>query len=329
MESLCRLFGVTKQAYYKHDENHVLKRAAKESFAVPYIKDVSEKDQGIGGMKLWHMYRREFGDDNRLGRDCFKNIVDKYGLKVRKRVRKPRTTDSTHVLPVYPNLTRDYIPLAPNMLWVCDITYITIWPDDVHYAFCYLSLILDAYTKEIVGWSVGPSLTTEYPLKALDMVLKRIEGVPPEGMDLIHHSDRGCQYASSQYVGKLQSHGIRISMTEYGNPKDNAQAERINNTMKDELLKGMRFHSIEEVETAVAKAVKFYNEERPHRSINMMPPREAALHVGELTKKWTSLREKHIKEQKAICKNSEEDLPSHPCVGSPSGLRPTVNPTQG
>lgn len=99
--------------------------------------------------------------------------------------------------------------------------------------------------------------------------------------------------------------------------------------MKNEFLKGMRFHSIEEVETAVAKAVKFYNEERPHMSINMMPPREAALHVGELTKKWTSLREKHIKEQMGICKNSEEDLPSHPCVGLTVGRSPEGNPTQG
>lgn len=329
MEVLCRLFGVTKQAYYKHDENRVLKRAAKERFALSYIKGVREKDPGIGGMKLWHMYSREFGDDNRLGRDSFESIVDKYGLKVRKRIRKPRTTDSTHGLPVFPNLIKDYIPLAPNRLWVSDITYITIWPDDVHYVFCYLSLILDAYTKEIVGWSVGPTLTTEYPLKALDMALKRIEGVPLEDMNLIHHSDRGCQYASSQYVGKLQCHGIRTSMTEDGNPKDNAQAERINNTMKNELLKGMRFRSIEEVEAAVTKAVKFYNEERPHMSVNMMTPREAALHVGELTKKWTSLREEHIKGQKDVCKNRDEDPTSHPCVGFPSGLRPTVNPTQG
>lgn len=320
---------MTKQAYYKYDENRVLEKTARESFALSYIKNIREKDPGLGGMKLWHMYCREFGDINRLGRDSFENIIDKYGLKVRKRIRKPRTTDSTHGLPVYPNLIKDYIPLAPNKLWVSDITYITIWLDDTHYAFCYLSLILDAYTKEIVGWSVGPTLTTEYPLKALDMALTRIKDVPLENMELIHHSDRGCQYASSQYICKLQKHGIGISMTESGDPKDNAQAERINNTMKNELLKGKRFSSVEEVETAVARAVKFYNEERPHMSIDMMTPREAALHVGELTKRWTSLREEHIKEQRDSCKNDKEFLPLYPCVGSPSGLRPPVNPTQG
>lgn len=117
-------------------------------------------------------------------------------------------------------------------------------------------------------------------------------------------------------------------MTECGDPKDNAQAERINNTMKNELLKGMRFHSIREVEEAVEKAVRFYNEERPHMSIDMMTPREAALHVGELTKRWTSLREIHIKKQQNSCINAEKRLPLQPCVWSPSGLRPSVNHTQ-
>ena len=329
MESLCRLFGVTKQAYYKHDENRILQRAAQESFAVSYIRDVREKDPGIGGVKLWHMYRREFSGNHPLGRDRFEDIVDRYGLKVRKRIRKPRTTDSTHGLPVFPNLIKEYIPLAPNRLWVSDITYIMIWVDDTHYVFCYLSLILDAYTKEIVGWCVGPTLDTVYPLKALDMALERIKDIPKVEIDLTHHSDRGCQYASSMYVSKLHSLGIKISMTECGDPKDNAQAERINNTMKNELLKGMRFRSIREVEEAVARAVKFYNEERPHMSIDMMTPREAALHVGELTKKWTSLRENHIKEQQKACTIAGNSLPLQPCAWSPSGLRPPVNHAQG
>ena len=120
----------------------------------------------------------------------FEDIVDKYGLKVRKRFRKPRTTDSTHGLPVFPNLVKDYIPLSPNRLWVSDITYITIWSDERHYVFCYLSLILDAYTKEIIGWSVGPTLNTRYLLVALQMALERIKDIPKADIDLTHHSDR-------------------------------------------------------------------------------------------------------------------------------------------
>ena len=101
------------------------------------------------------------------------------------------------------------------------------------------------------------------------MALRRLSGTAREDVRLIHHSDRGCQYASTKYVAVLKEHGIQISMTESGDPKDNAQAERINNTMKNELLKGMTFHDIDEVTRAVASAVRFYNEERPHMSIDM------------------------------------------------------------
>ncbi len=161
--------------------------------------------------------------------------------------------------------------------------------------FCYLSLILDAYTEEIVGWSVGPTLETAYPLAALRMALKRIEG--KVDIHLIHHSDRGCQYASSEYIKLLNDMHILISMTDSGDPKDNAQAERINNTMKNELLKGMLFRNIDEVIAAVARAVDFYNNERPHMSIDMMTPATAAFCKGKIKKHWISYREKAICEK--------------------------------
>ena len=329
VKSLCRLFGVTKQAYYKYNENAVLRNAAQEDFAVSFIKEVRKKDPGIGGVQLWHMYRRQFDGCYPLGRDRFEGIVDKYGLKVRKRVRKPRTTDSTHGLPVFPNLVKDIIPTAPDRIWVSDITYITLWYDEEHYGFCSLSLILDAYTEEIVGWCVGPTLDTEYPLRALEMAVKRISGNPSGNVGLVHHSDRGCQYASSKYIRILKSHGIKISMTETGDPKENPKAERVNSTVKNELLKDMRFSSIRQVISAVSQAVTFYNEERPHMSINMMTPKEAASYTGEIRKRWTSVREKNIKENQNICNIPEKGLPLHPCKGYPSGLRPPVNPLQG
>ena len=329
VKRLCGLFGKSKQAYYKHDESSVMLNVAQEEFAVSFIKDVRRKDPGIGGSKLWHMYRRHFDGNYPLGRDRFERIVDKYGLKVRKRVRRPRTTDSTHGLPVFPNLIRDIIPNAPDKIWVSDITYITLWHDEEHYGFCYLSLILDAYTEEIVGWCVGPTLDTEYPLKALSMAVRRISDKPADSIDLVHHSGRGCQYASSKYISILKSHGISISMTETGDPKENPKAERINNTIKNELLKGRRFSSIGQVTWAVSQAVKFYNEERPHRSIDMMTPTEAASHTGEIPKKWTSVREKIIKEKQNVCNIPEKCLPLHPCEGFPFGLRPPVNPSQG
>ena len=321
---LCRLFGVSKQAYYKYDENAVLLKVAQEDFVLQYIQGIRARDHGIGGMKLWYMYRKEFGSNRPVGRDRFEDIVDRYGLKVRARVRKPKTTDSTHGLPVYPNIIKDFIPTAPNQLWVSDITYITIWLNKYTYLFCYLSMILDAYTEEIVGWSVGSTLETACPIEALRKALKRIEGL--EDIHLIHHSDRGCQYASHEYVSILKRYGIRISMTESGAPKDNAQAERINNTMKNELLKGAVFHNIEEVKAAVTVAVDFYNNERPHMSIDMMTPKEAAGCSGEIAKKWTSYRLIAIKSRPDNLDIAGNSVPLPQCQGSPSGLRPPVNP---
>lgn len=249
--------------------------------------------------------------DYPVGRDRFCRIANENGQKVRLKKAKPRTTDSTHGLPVYPNLIKEYIPTAANQLWVSDITYIVIMEDDNHYHFCYLSLILDAYTEEIVGWSVGPTLDTEYPMEALRMALKRIEG---KEVNLIHHSDRGCQYASREYVKTLREHGIQISMTESGDPKDNAQAERINNTMKNELLKDKVFHSIGEVTAAVALAVDFYNNRRPHMSIGMMTPAEAAESTGDRDMKWTSYRHLAIKSRDSL-DIPENSLPLAACQG--------------
>ena len=287
-----------------------MRRIAQEEFALSYILEIRKKDPGLGGVKLWRMYKRDFTGNKPMGRDRFEAFIDKYGLKLKQRIRKPRTTDSTHGLPVYPNLIKDLIPTAPNQLWVSDITYIPIWLDDTRYSFCYLSMILDAYTEEIVGWAIGPTLDTEYPLRALQKALERIENIDKETLTLIHHSDRGVQYASARYVELLQKHGIRISMTEDGNPKENPQAERINNTMKNELLKGMRFTSLAEVIEAVAPAVTFYNEERPHMSIDMMTPKEAAACTGELKKHWTSYREIHIKEKqkRTFIGNARENI---------------------
>ena len=289
-----------------------------------YIKDVRKLDPGIGGPKLWYMYKTEFGCDYPIGRDRFCRIIDENNLKVRLRIRKPRTTDSTHGLPTYPNLLKDFIPSGANQLWVSDITYIVVMEDDSHYHFCYLSLILDAYTEEIVGWSVGPTLDTMYPIEALKMALKRIEG---KEVNLIHHSDRGCQYASRVYVDTLRKYGIRISMTESGDPKDNAQAERINNTMKNELLKDKAFTNLSDVIAAVAVAVDFYNNRRPHMSIGMAVPADMNGSTGDRDMRWTSYRLMAIK-SRDNSDITEKCLPLELCLGSPSGLRPTVNPRQ-
>lgn len=276
-----------------------MRKIAAEAFVVEFIKRIRERDRGIGGGKLWRMYQKEFGEDHSVGYNRFYDIVDKYGLKVRKRRRRAKTTDSNHDLPTYPNLVKDLIPIRPNQLWVSDITYMIVYVDESsgEYKFCYLSLVTDYYTKEIVGWCVGDTLEAKFAIEALDMAMRCLDKNAVH--DIIHHSDRGVQYASYAYTGKLRSRGIRISMTECGDPKDNAVAERVNGIIKNELLMGMNFHSIDEVKKAIAIAVDFYNNERPHMSLDWKTPSEAALCTGELKKKWVSRRENFIKAEVA------------------------------
>lgn len=323
---LCRLLGVSKQAYHKQKGAAAAKRAVKESFALEYIHQVRKIDPGIGGTKLWYMYQREFPEKVHVGRDWFEDIVYRHHLKVRNKMRKPRTTDSTHGLPLYPNLVYDFIPKAINELWVSDITYIPIWLWEDRYVFCYLTMITDAYSHEIIGWSIGESLETYHATEALRVALKRLENVDQETIrDLIHHSDRGVQYASKDYTDILNNRHIRISMTENGDPKENALAERINSTVKNELLKGLHFTCLKEVRDALAVAIDFYNTRRPHMSVDMMTPEEASRCNGEIRKWWRSYREEAIKTT-GNEDSRQKSLPLHP-KRVPSGLRPPVNPS--
>ena len=292
--SQCELLGVSPQAYYKHGDTD-LRKLAEEAFCVEFVKRVRQKAPGIGGGKLWKMYKREFGDEHSVGYNRFYDIIERHNLKVRKKKRRAKTTDSNHDLPLYPNLVKDLIPLRPNQLWVSDITYMVIYlnAQTGDYDFCYLSLVTDYYTKEIIGWCVGETLEAKFAIEALNMALERLGDNP--ALDLIHHSDRGVQYASYEYTGILKKNGIRISMTECGDPKDNAVAERVNGIIKNELLMGMAFCSIEEVRRALKVAIDFYNNERPHMSLDWKTPAEAALCTGELEKKWVSYRENAIK----------------------------------
>lgn len=271
-----------------------------ESFALEFIHSIRRKAPRIGGKKLWIMYKGHMRDNERLGRDRFMDLIDRYGLKIRVKPRRPRTTDSTHGLPVYPNLVFSFIPNRINQLWVSDITYIPVWLNDNEYTHCYLSLITDAYSHEIIGWEVGETLETKFSAKALEMAMRKLGRMDSNsGNDLIHHSDRGVQYASKEYIGILKAKNIRISMTEKGNPKDNAVAERVNLTIKDEFLKDFHLRSLSEVRAAIAKAVEFYNNERPHMSNDMMTPAQASKCNGELKKWWHSYRDQAIKNDRA------------------------------
>ncbi len=211
-----------------------------------------------------------------MGRDAFFDLLRENGLLIRKRRRKPQTTDSRHWLKKHPNLVEEFIPTGPNQLWVSDITYIKVGNQ-----FVYLSLITDAYSRKIVGFYLSEGLTAEGCIKALKMALKTL----PENHRLIHHSDRGVQYCSTVYVNLLIKNNIRISMTQTGDPLDNALAERVNGILKDELMEE-KYLSYAFAQQQVAIAISVYNHHRPHSSVDMLTPAEAHLRTGKLQRRW-------------------------------------------
>lgn len=278
INALCRLFGVSKQAYYQHTDDSFA-RLAREAFIVEFAQSIRTQSPGVGGEKLWIMHNAYFGPDHSIGRDAYLRVLGANNLLLRKRKKKCRTTDSSHNLPLYPDLIKDLLVERPNQVWVNDITYI-------HTAegFAFLSLVTDAYTRRIVGWYLAPDLTAEYTLQALLKACKELK--PEEKEKLIHHSDRGSQYASLLYTSYLKDNKIKISMTESGDPKDNAIAERVNGILKTEFLNYYHFENRAQAVLKLEEAVEFYNTRRPHRSLNMMTPTQAEQTRGGIKKRW-------------------------------------------
>lgn len=276
IEPLCTLLGVTKQAYYKRKRREE-REALGVELVVQEVLSIRAKQKRIGGRKLLHM-TEEFraGHGITLGRDAFFEVLREHSLLVRRRrTRKPRTTDSTHRLRRYPNLIREFVPGGANELWVSDITYLSVGA-----GFAYLSLVTDAYSRKIVGYHLNRDLTAEGPV----MALKKALSLNPEHKGLIHHSDRGTQYCSSEYI-TLLTDGVRVSMTEKGDPLENAIAERVNGILKAELLE-IRYDSFRPAQREVARAVSIYNFQRPHMSIDMLTPAEAHRRRGKLKRRW-------------------------------------------
>lgn len=225
-----------------------------------------------------------------IGRDSFFEMLRDQGLLIRKRRRsKPQTTFSHHWLRKHQNLIIGFVPTAPNQLWVSDITYIHL-----NEGFAYLSLITDAYSHKIVGFYLCEDLSAKGCVMALKMALNN----NPSHDRLIHHSDRGLQYCSHEYVKLLQDNGIEISMTQNGDPRENAVAERMNGILKDELLE-VCYPTFASAQEAIAKAINIYNHHRPHSSVDMLTPVVAHSKTGELKKHWKNYYKK--RKEVVIC----------------------------
>lgn len=288
---LCRLFGVTKQAYYKGQAEPFVLTLEEETMIAEYCRAERLYDPRIGCRKLWMMYIMEH---QHVSRSVFEDVLSSYGLMLKNRRRSVRTTNSIHGLPTYPNLVYSVIPRRGCEIWVADITYVRLANADGTTRFCYLSIVQDAYSRYIMGYYVGRTLETVYSTIALAMALKTAVRMQLDVKGLIHHSDRGVQYASADYVKILIANSIRISMTENGNPRDNPQAERINSTIKNELLSGLEFETIQQVNDALKVRVPYYNNRRPHMSLAYLTPAQAIYLRGALDKKWCSYRDMAI-----------------------------------
>ena len=185
-----------------------------------------------------------------------------------------RTTDSGHNLTVYPNLARDLVLSNINQLWVADITYIRLRRE-----FIYLAVLLDAYSRRCLGWAISRHIDTELTLSALHLALQA-RTVPP---GLVHHSDRGVQYAATDYVAVLRDHKIQISMSRTGNPYDNAKAERFMRTLKYEEIYLNDYETLAEVRASVEHFIDaVYNRKRLHSAIGYRPPVEFEASLSQL-----------------------------------------------
>lgn len=232
----------------------------------------------IGTRKLYFLLQANLKELNiKIGRDVLFNFLRAENLLIKPKRSYLKTTNSKHWMKKYPNLIKEIELTRPEQLWVSDITYIKT--DNGHE---YLSLITDAYSKKIMGYELLDNLSNIGPLKALELALKNRKYT----QDLIHHSDRGLQYCSADYIEKLKKNNIKISMTENGDPYENAIAERINGILKYEFLiiEGFKNHS--QALQVIQQAIAIYNESRPHLSCQMLTPNKTHLQENIQIKKW-------------------------------------------
>jgi transposase InsO family protein len=242
----------------------------------------------MGTRKLYGKLEGFMKEHNiRMGRDALFSLLLSNKLLVSKRQRRVRTTQSHHWLRKYPNLIKGLVPASPNHIWVSDITYWRIEP-----GFYYISFITDAFSHKIVGYHVGESLATVETIQALKMALDGLYRKPKKHHKLIHHSDRGLQYCSHDYVDLLKDRNIKISMTESGGPLDNAVAERINGILKEEYLKFYDVNTIGEACNALEISVKLYNRDRPHNSISNLHPDQVHAFNIKTKKMWKNYYKK-------------------------------------
>jgi transposase InsO family protein len=261
LKGLCELFGVSRSWYYeKPSEEH----EAREDVALrDAVERIVLEFPGYGYRRVTEVLRREGWTINHKK---VLLMMRKEALLCQLKRRFKATTDSSHSLKRYPNLIKDATLDGPDQGWAADITYVRL-PT----TFCYLASILDDFSRYCVGWSLSRWIDTRLTLCALEMALSRREPRP----GLIHHSDQGVQYASGEYVARLEDVGARISMASVGNPYENAKAESFFRTLKMEEVYLKDYRTFEEAEENIGEFIEeVYNSKRMHSSLGYLPPVE-------------------------------------------------------
>lgn len=285
---LCRLLGMTRQAYYQFFWQQEA-AGIEEDLVLQQVMAIRKDHRVMGGRKLYEKLMPFLLEHQiKMGRDALFELLAANGLLVKRRRRRYITTWSKHWLRKWPNLIRKIELTEINQLWVSDITY---WK--VAGKHLYISLISDAYSHKIVGYHLAETLESIETIKAMKMALKQLPAALT--VPLIHHSDRGVQYCCDEYVKLLQDNNIKISMTENGDPLENAIAERMNGILKEEYLYHHKINNKEQAEKQLAIAVKLYNEQRPHFSIGLLTPE--LVHSKNLSteKLWKNYYDKNTK----------------------------------
>lgn len=271
MKGLCALLGMTTQNFYKERRLRE-RRSVDEALVVALVKRERAMHPEMGARKLLENIGPDLAEAGvTVGRDRFFEVLRERNLLVRRRRRTARTTDSRHGLRVYGNKLRGLELTGPEEAWVSDLTYIR-----TDQGFLYLALVMDAYSRRIMGYDVADTLEAEGCLRALRMAI----GECAEGRRPIHHSDRGSQYCCHAYIELLKEHGMGISMTEENHCYENAKAERLNGILKQEYGLGGIFRRKKDAIATVHQAVMLYNHRRPHTALGYKTPdqvhREAA-----------------------------------------------------
>jgi putative transposase len=263
VDFMCQQLGVSRSGYYAWKERPQSERHKADQALAQEIAQVHQESRGTYGSPRVHAELRARG--RRVSRKRVARLMDEEGLAARRRRRFVRTTDSRHNQPVAPNLLeRNFSPGQPNSTWVTDITYV-----GTKQGWLYLAVVMDLFSRRVVGWSMSERIDRHLVLNALDMALKGRQ--PPQG--LMHHSDRGSQYASADYQQALAARGIQCSMSRKGNCWDNAVVESFFSSLKLELVYTTQFTTHEQARLALFDYIEvFYNRQRRHSSLGYLSP---------------------------------------------------------